>query len=215
MVAAGTDLRDLGADGIVATAPYYYHATDVQTERHFRIIREEVGLPLVAYDIPVRVHVKLPLHVLVRLARDGVLAAVKDSSGDDALMQALIDATTDLGFPVLTGSELRAQAHLALGVRGTVPGLGNVDPAGFVRLYQASAAGDQETASREQARIAGLTDIEFAAVEPGTRSAIAAFKAALVLLGVIDSGAMAPPSAELTEAEVATISDRLAAAGLG
>lgn len=215
VVATGTEFRDLGADGIVATAPYYFQANDRETERHFRTIREQVDLPLVAYDIPVRVHVKLPLDVLVRLARDGVLTAVKDSSGDESLMRALVDATKEVsGFTVLTGSELLARTQLSFGVQGNVPGLGNVDPGGFVRLYRAATSGDQQVADQEQARIASLAGLESAAEHPGSQSAIAAFKAALVLLGVIDSATMTPPTDALAGAEIATVHHRLAEAGL-
>jgi 4-hydroxy-tetrahydrodipicolinate synthase len=206
VIATGTEFLDLGADAIVATAPYYFHAGQEETEQHFRSIREQVGLPLVAYDIPARVHTKLPLDALVGLARGGVLTAVKDSSGDDDLMRALIEATSDVdGFTVLTGSELLVQPQLSFGVHGNVPGLGNVDPAGFVRLYRAATRGDDETATREQARIAALARLESAAEHPRSRSAIAAFKAALVLLGVIDSPTLAPPAGALTDEELATV----------
>jgi 4-hydroxy-tetrahydrodipicolinate synthase len=198
-----SEFRDLGADAIVATAPYYFHAGERETEQHFRTIHEQVGLPLVAYDIPVRVHVKLPLSVLVRLARDGVLIAVKDSSGDETLMRALLDDTADVqGFTVLTGSEVLARAQMSFGVHGNVPGLGNVDPGGFVRLYRAAMSGDDAAAAREQTRIAALAALESAAEQAGTRTAIAAFKAALVLLGVIEVDAMAPPSSALSDVEV-------------
>lgn len=215
VIAIGTEFRDLGVDGIVATAPYYFHTSDQETEQHFRSIREQVGLPLIAYDIPVRVHVKLPLDVLVRLARDGVLTAVKDSSGDESLMQALIDATKEVdGFTVLTGSELLVCTQLSFGVQGNVPGLGNVDPEGFVRLYRAVTSGDEQGATREAARIAALAALESAAEQAGTRTAIAAFKAALVLLGVIDSATMAPPAAALGAKEVTTVHRLLGKAGL-
>jgi 4-hydroxy-tetrahydrodipicolinate synthase len=215
VVATATEFRDLGVDAIVATAPFYFSATDPETEQHFRTVRERVGLPLVAYDIPVRVHVKLPLDVLVSLASEGVITAVKDSSGDEPLMRALIDATSHIdGFTVLTGSELLARTQLSFGVHGNVPGLGNVDPAGFVRLFRATTSGDEQAADREQARIAELATLEAAARQPGSQSAIAAFKAALVLLGVIDSPTMTPPTSALAGEEVATVHRLLAQAGL-
>ena len=77
------EARALGADAIVATAPFYALGGIAEIERHFRLIHEAVDLPLFAYDIPVCVHVKLPGDLLVRLGKDGVLAGVKDSSNDD------------------------------------------------------------------------------------------------------------------------------------
>ncbi len=89
-----------------------------------------------------------------------------------------------------------------------------MDPAGFVRLYQAATRGDQQAAEREQARIAELAALEGAAEQPSSQAAIAAFKAALVLLGVIDSATMTPPTAALAGAEIATVHARLTDAGL-
>ena len=42
-----------------------------------------VTLPVVAYDVPVRVRAKLDPFMLVELGSDGVIVGVKDSSGDD------------------------------------------------------------------------------------------------------------------------------------
>jgi 4-hydroxy-tetrahydrodipicolinate synthase len=41
---------------------------------------------------------------------------------------------------VLTGSELTVDAAHLAGCDGVVPGIGNVDPAGYVRLYGAARA---------------------------------------------------------------------------
>lgn len=45
--------QELGADAIVATAPFYALGGLPEIERHFRLIHEAVDLPLFAYDIPV------------------------------------------------------------------------------------------------------------------------------------------------------------------
>lgn len=50
----------LGADGIVVTAPFYALGGLTEIEDHFRIIHDEVKLPIFAYDIPVCVHAKIP-----------------------------------------------------------------------------------------------------------------------------------------------------------
>ena len=75
------------------------------------------------------------------------------------------------------------------GADGVVPGIGNVDPAGYVRLYEAARAGDWELAAAEQERLVAL----FAMVDVGpeqdmgrSSSALGSFKPALHLLGVIE-----------------------------
>ncbi|MFB7571335.1 dihydrodipicolinate synthase family protein [Streptomyces sp. NPDC093064] len=216
----------LGADALVVTAPFYTRTHPREIAAHFRRIRQTVDLPLFAYDLPVSVHSKLSTALILELAADGTLAGLKDSSGDEGSLRRLLVALGGRqgraegpvpAFSVLTGSELTVDAALLAGADGVVPGLGNVDPAGYVRLYEAARAGDWSSAVKEQERLTGL----FAMVDAGpetemgrSSSALGAFKAALRLLGVIDCGDTAFPQIQLGAAPVAEVDARLRAAGL-
>ncbi|KDQ70394.1 dihydrodipicolinate synthase family protein [Streptomyces halstedii] len=208
----------LGADAVVATAPFYTRTHATEIDRHFRDIAAAVDLPLLAYDVPVCVHTKLDPELLLPLAADGVLAGVKDSSGDDGSFRRLAIAARDLpGFSVLTGHELVVDAMMLGGADGSVPGLGNVDPHGYVRLHEAAVRGDWAAATAEQDRLVGLFEIVTAAA-PGTSSATAAglgaFKTALMLRGVIATNVMSPPMRRLDAAETVKIAAYLDRAGL-
>ncbi|MFE7708794.1 dihydrodipicolinate synthase family protein [Streptomyces sp. NPDC057486] len=216
----------LGADALVATAPFYTRTHGKEIAQHFRRLRAAVDLPLFAYDIPVAVHSKLSSALVRELAEDGTLAGLKDSSGDEGGLRRLI---VELGgregrregpapeFSILTGSELTVDAALLAGADGVVPGIGNVDPAGYVRLYEAARAGDWALAAREQERLVAL----FAMVDVGpeadmgrSSSALGSFKAALHLLGIITCGDTAFPQIQLSDESVALVAQRLRAAGL-
>jgi len=204
---------EAGADAIVATAPLYAINDMAEIERHFRAVAAATELPLFAYDIPVRVRTKLPADLLVRLGSDGVLAGVKDSSGDDVGFRRLVAANAAAGSPlaVLTGHEVVVDGMLLLGADGVVPGLGNVDPGGYARLWQAAQAGDWTRAREEQDRLAALFEIVFQAQgRSGDASGVGAFKTAMHHLGLIPSATMAFPVEPLdgaTTARVAAIVD--------
>ncbi|MEV7469432.1 dihydrodipicolinate synthase family protein [Streptomyces kronopolitis] len=216
----------LGADALVATAPFYTRTHPREIAAHFRHLRAAVDLPLLAYDIPAAVHSKLAPELVRELAEDGTLAGLKDSSGDEGSLRRLLTALGGRtgrhrgpapGFAVLTGSELTADAALLAGADGVVPGLGNVDPAAYVRLYDAARAGHWDRAAAEQERLVTL----FAMVDAGPESemgrssaALGAFKAALHLLGVTAHGATAFPQRPLGERAVAEVARRLDTAGL-
>ncbi|MFG2670306.1 dihydrodipicolinate synthase family protein [Streptomyces sp. NPDC048445] len=217
---------ELGADGLVATAPFYTRTHPVEVARHFRRVRERVELPLFAYDLPVSVHTKLSSGLVRELAEDGTLAGLKDSSGDEGGLRRLI---VDLGgregrasgpaarFSILTGAELTVDAALLAGADGFVPGLGNVDPAAYVRLYEAARAGDWELAAKEQERLVRLFDITDVGPEAEmgrSSSALGSFKGALRQLGVIDCGDTAFPQVQLGEAALSQLSRRLGDVGL-
>ncbi|GAA2595309.1 MULTISPECIES: dihydrodipicolinate synthase family protein [Streptomyces] len=215
-----------GADALVATAPFYARTHPRETAAHFRAIRSAVDLPLYAYDLPVSVHSKLSAALVRELAEDGTLAGLKDSSGDEGGLRRLL---VELGgrhgradgpapsFSVLTGSELTVDAALLAGADGVVPGLGNVDPAGYVRLYDAVRGGDLDGAVKEQERLVelfGLVDAGPESEMGRNSSAIGAFKHALRLLGVFTHGTTAAPQIQLGEESVAHVERHLRGAGL-
>ncbi|MFH8494656.1 dihydrodipicolinate synthase family protein [Streptomyces coeruleorubidus] len=210
-----------GADAVVVTAPFYARTHPAEIARHYRAVAGASPVPVVAYDIPVAVHTKLPADVVLELAANGVLAALKDSSGDLAAFRQVVTGARAhqgiTGFSVLTGSELIVDAALAVGADGTVPGLGNVDPHGYARLDRLCRAGEWEEARAEQERLCALFGMvtvgDPARMGPGS-SAIGAFKAALHLRGVIDCPATAEPQVPLSRDEVERVGKYLAAAGL-
>lgn len=211
-------LLAIGGDAVVVTTPFYALSDAAEVERHMRTIAAHVSVPVFAYDVPVRTHMKMPLDVIVRLAKEGVIAGVKDSSGDDIGFRRLLLATRDLpDFAVFTGHEVVTDGAMLGGAAGIVPGLGNVDPAGYVRIYEAAKAGDWASAVAEQDRLARLFDITGAAA-PGRVSAGAAglggFKTALQLMGIIGSNRMAEPMEALDAAEAEQVREIITAAGL-
>lgn len=211
---------ELGCAGIVATAPFYVRTHPAEIECHFRMLARRCALPVYAYDLPGSVHSKLDGELLLRLAEDGALAGVKDSSGQDGALRTLLLERETRGladFAVFTGSELTADAALAMGADGVVPGLGNVDPHGYTRLWRAARAGQWRQAASEQDRLARL----FGMVEAGAEqrmgrgsSAIGAFKAALTARRVLAHSVTAPPQIPLNEAEIERVLGSLRAAGL-
>ncbi|MEU5836831.1 dihydrodipicolinate synthase family protein [Streptomyces diacarni] len=210
-----------GAAGIVATAPFYTRTHAGELAPHFRAVASAIGVPLFAYDVPVCVHTKLAPGLLLQLAAEGVLAGVKDSSGDDVSFRKLLLGARALGdrgaFSVLTGHEVVVDGMLLAGADGVVPGLGNVDPRGYVRLCEAARRGDWAGARAEQDRLAALFAL-VDAVEPGTASGttggLGGFKTALALLGLIDTPVVSTPMRPHTPAETARVRACLEEAGL-
>ena len=190
-----------GVDAIVATAPMYIRTNDAEIEEHFRLIAAAVDVPLYAYDLPVCVYYKLNTEMLVRLGVDGVLAGVKDSSGDDVAFRRLVMQNKAAGSPmtILTGHEAVVDGMLLLGADGLVPGLGNVDPAGYVRLWNLAQAGDWAGARAEQDRLAELFEIVFQAQGlSGGAGGVGAFKTALQAMGIFNTNLMSLPAGQIT-----------------
>ena len=201
-IAHGKRAIALGADALVATAPFYALGTMADVERHFRILHDELPAPLFAYDIPVCVHTKLPWKLLAQLGAEGVLAGVKDSSGDDISFRYLCQENERLGHPmsILTGHEIVVDGAYLSGADGSVPGLANVE---------------WKKAIEEQERLNELSHIfDVTTGVAGYGGGVGAFKTALMLMGVFESNTMPRPVAELEGANVEAIREVLMRCGV-
>lgn len=222
VIAAGTDLvieqaraaQRLGADAVVVCPPIYFFATPRDVLAHYRMIRSAVDVPLFAYDIPVTTKVKLGLETLLELAGDGTLIGVKDSSGDQVTFRRLL-VRRPPGFRMFTGSELMVDSVLLQGADGCVPGLANVAPELFARLYERWQAGAQAEAAEIQNRITRLFEVF---VPPGGGSdvgyALGSMKASLVLRGVIECDRLCAPFAAVTDEHRHRVRGLMVEAGL-
>lgn len=213
---------EAGIDGIVLTAPFYVRTHPEEIALHFKLVKEACGdVPLYAYDIPVAANgVKLETSTVLKMAKEGVIQGLKDSSGNDAGIRAVVLGAQKLGlkdFVVLTGSELTVDSALMAGAHGVVPGIGNIDPVGYVKIFDYVAAGDYKAARAEQERLTemfGLVDVGAPSRMGRGSSALGAFKASLKLLGIIEDGRTAPPQIPLNSDEIAAIIPFLKNAGL-
>lgn len=209
---------EAGADGIVVTAPFYALENQAEIAEHFRMVAAAVDVPVFAYDVPVRLGgVKLAPETLVQLGVEGVIAGVKDSSGDDVSFRRLIAQNKAAGSPLLlfTGHEVVCDAIALAGADGLVPGFANVDATRYRQLWDASQAGDWASAVALQEQLNAEFEIVFKpAGRGGDGTGVGAFKIAMQALGRIESARQPRPLADFSEHDVAAVRDVLVKTGL-
>lgn len=209
--------KSIGVNAVVATAPFYAQTHPVEIADHYRYIREKADIPVLAYDIPFCTQVKLRPQTIIQLAREGTIVGLKDSSGDERDFRKILLALADHSdFSAFTGSELVVDSALSMGAHGVVPGLGNIDPAGYVRLWNAFQRGDLVEARREQERLCVLFDITGVAMgRIGLSAALGgATKTALRERGVIATNMVARPQQLLNAEETQKVRQILAEVSL-
>lgn len=207
-----------GAAGVVATAPFYALNSASEIEEHFRMVAAAVEVPLFAYDVPVRLGgVKLSPEMLVKLGSEGVLAGVKDSSGNDVEFRRLLSQNKAAGSPlkIFTGHEMIDEAMMLIGADGLVPGFANVDPARYRALWDDCAAGKWEHAVAVQEEINAEFEVVFKPKgRGGDGTGVGAFKIAMSLLGIIDSPTQPRPLADFTDEDISSVREVLVSTGL-
>lgn len=194
-------LAALGPDSLLVTAPAGLGLSDKELIGHFRTIARQSGVPVVAYEVPSRVGVSLSPALMAALAADGLIAGVKDSSGDLAAGRSIVAATRALdGFVRYTGSEQLIDVSMLSGYNGAIPGLANVFPHFHVELRRRASRHDWDGAREIQDLIISLLDLYNLPAGDASFSALfyGVVKEALRQLGVV---ARSTASAPLTPAD--------------
>ncbi len=141
---------ELGCAGVLMLPPFYYKGVpDEGLYRNFAEVIERVGderLQLYLYHIPPVSQVPITLQLIEKLLSKyaGIVAGVKDSSGDWSNTKAMLDAFAKEGFDVFAGSEVFLLDNMRGGGKGCITATGNVNPGAIDRLYRNWRSADAE-----------------------------------------------------------------------
>jgi 4-hydroxy-tetrahydrodipicolinate synthase len=147
-------MADAGAQMAVVTAPGYFRYNQREIETIFLKFADASPLPVIVYDIPDLVGIKLDGDMIIRLAGHGNIVGFKDSTADFDRFKKLLTGIGDIyEFCVLQGKERFLADSLIEGASGFVVSLLQIDPRPFVALNKAVCSGKTELAHRIQAEI--------------------------------------------------------------
>lgn len=205
-VAAAKAIAEVGAHGVLVVTPYYNKPTQDGIVEHFRTVTGATDLPAMVYDIPGRTGTALASDTIRRLAELPQVRAVKDAKGDFFEASKLI-ADTDLLW--YSGDDVANLLHLAQGATGVVSVVGHVAGEQYAQMVAAMDRGDLETAREIHTRLIPAVD----AIMNTSQGAIQA-KAAMKMLGVIDSDFCRLPLLPASEEHRTRLRDGLTAAGV-
>ncbi len=178
---------ELGADAALVVAPYYNRPDGRMLEAHYRAIADEGDLPIVVYNVPSRTGTNVDTDTFLRLAEHPRVVAVKEASGNlEQIARICRDRPRDVA--VLAGDDAWTLSVLAMGGDGVVSVASNEIPGELVALCAAAQAGDWEAARRTHERWLPL----FLGNFRGGPNPVPA-KAALVLMGLLDTDAVRAP----------------------
>jgi 4-hydroxy-tetrahydrodipicolinate synthase len=128
-----------GAHGVLLVTPYYSRPTQDGVFAHFTTVADQVGLPVMLYDIPPRSVIPIAVDTLLRLAEHPRIVAVKDAKGD-LLAGCKVIASTDLAY--YSGDDPLNLPWLSIGAVGVVSVIGHIVADRLRDLLDAFEAGD-------------------------------------------------------------------------
>jgi 4-hydroxy-tetrahydrodipicolinate synthase len=131
-----------GCSGVLMLPPFYYKGvSDEGLYRAFATVIDAVAderLRVYLYHIPPVSQVPITRGLIARLLDKypGIVAGMKDSSGDWNNTKAMLEEFAPRGFNVFAGSETFLLATLRGGGGGCITATGNVNPAAIVQLFK-------------------------------------------------------------------------------
>ena len=200
-IALSQAAQDAGADGLLVVSPYYNKATPEGLYLHYAAIASSVQIPVILYNVPSRTGVDIPVEVYRRLSKIPNIAGVKEASSDIRKIARIRSQCPD-HFTVWCGNDDLAVAAMALGAKGLISVVSNIEPEITGSMIGAALDGDFDTATALQLSLLPLIDALFQEVNP------IPVKAAMAMIGY-DCGGCRMPLCVPSENTAALLKDLL------
>jgi len=190
---------EAGADAAIVVTPYYNKPNADGLMAHYEAV-SQVGLPIVLYNIPSRVVINIKADLLAELGKLPNVVAVKQANNDEL---GSID-----GLDVLAGNDEIFIRTLEFGGAGGVLVASHIVGPRMREVWDAAQDGEIERAREIDAELKPVYEALTVTSNP------IPIKAALRMLGLIDSDALRLPMVPATEEQRAAIRPALEAAGI-
>lgn len=163
---AGKDFAKAGAAGLMLVTPFYSPGSQDGMRRYFAAYRQEVDLPLMAYQIPRRTNVALSADTYAEMAEDGSIIGMKYSDYDIPQFIATIRKAGDK-LAILSGEEPLFATHVALGATGGVLASATLYPEDWIEIFRIASGGDLKGALKFQEKLEPMLSVIYSETNPG------------------------------------------------
>ena len=182
--------QEAGVDALLIVSPYYNKATPEGLVAHYMTVAHTVHIPIIAYNVPGRTGVDIPVSVYQRLSPIPNIIGVKEASTDITKVTKICSHCPD--FAVWTGNDEMIVPAISLGAKGVISVLSNLLPVQTQAMTLAALNGDLDTASDLQQELQPLVELLFCEPNP------IPIKAAMRYFGY-DCGTLRLPLTELSK----------------
>ncbi len=169
--------KDAGADASLQVTPYYNKPSQEGLYRHFSVVADETGIPIVLYNVPGRSGAEIAIDTVARLARHTNVVAIKEAAGSVERVSQILDVCD---LTVLSGDDSLTIPMMSVGAKGVISVASNIIPAEIVRLVNSFKAGNIELAMELHKKYYNFFKTIFIETNP------VPVKAAMNLKGIIE-----------------------------
>lgn len=162
--------EDTGADAALVITPYYNKPQPHGLYEHYRMLTESTDIPIVVYNVPSRTGTDIDVETIGKVAQLDNIVAIKEASPELDKVSQIIKKIEEIGkkdeFVVLSGNDDLTLPMIAMGAKGVISVVGNVDPARMSQMVSHALEGDFNAASRVHYEIYDLMKVLFIETNP-------------------------------------------------
>lgn len=161
--------EDAGADAALVITPYYNKPQQHGLYEHYKLLSDSTNIPIIAYNVPSRTGTDLEVETIVKIAQLENIVAIKEANPDlDKVSQTIkrLQEINCKNFMVLSGNDNLTLPMMALGAKGVISVVANVDPARMSQMVQSALEGDFKTAEKLHYELFNLMKILFVESNP-------------------------------------------------
>lgn len=173
-------VRDLGADAVLSTCPYYNKPSQRGIYEHYKKIAKESKFPIMLYNVPSRTGVNMEPETIAKLSEINEIVAIKEATG--SLEQMIkIEELCGNKIDILSGEDHLILPMLSVGAKGVVSVVANIMPKKMSELIDSFLKKDYDKAYKLHKYLYEISRNMFIEGNPVT------VKAAMKILKIIEN----------------------------
>jgi len=162
--------EDTGADAALVITPYYNKPQPHGLYEHYKMLNGSSNIPIVVYNVPSRTGTDIDVDTIGKVAQLDNVVAIKEANPDmDKVSKTMkeiekVDQTDK--FMILSGNDDLTLPMIAMGAKGVISVVANVDPARMSQMVNYALAGDFKTAAKMHYDLYDLMKVLFIETNP-------------------------------------------------
>ena len=157
--------EELGADGILVVTPYYNKTTQLGLISHYKLIANNINLPIIIYNVPSRTGINIEPETCFELSKIKNIVAIKEASGNISQVAQIANLCGN-NLTIYSGNDDQAIPICSLGGLGVISVLSNIKPQLAHDMIYDFLNGNIKKAREKQIKSIPLINSLFSEVNP-------------------------------------------------
>ncbi|MFV2043719.1 MAG: dihydrodipicolinate synthase family protein [Anaerolineales bacterium] len=192
--------KQVGADGVMITAPYYFLPDEDDIFSFFQRIDQSIDIPFLFYNNPATTKFNATLELMERISTLDNFGAIKENNSQPVRYYEELQRFGD-AFPIIPAGEPPAIFNMLSGAPGFMSVAANFNPRLIVAMQEAAQAGRIQEAFEQFEKLRAYRSVFEARNRLGYPMYVVFAKAALKLIG-FEVGPPRPPLRPPSEQDV-------------